>query len=88
MHYEYHTQGTCSVVISFDIDENDIITNVKFTGGCPGNTTGVSILVDGMTVEEIESKLKGVPCGPRTTSCPDQLARAVREASNVMHGIQ
>ncbi len=84
MHYEYKTKGTCSVVISFDIDD-DIITNVKFTGGCPGNTKGVAALVDGQTVDYIESKLKGITCGPRPTSCPDQLAIAVREAYNSLH---
>ncbi len=82
MRYTYHTQGTCSVTISFDID-GDVITNVSFVGGCPGNLKGISALVDGMTVTQIESKLKGIQCGVRNTSCPDQLARAVREAYEV-----
>jgi len=79
MHYDYKTNGTCSQIISFDID-NNIITNVKFTGGCNGNLKAISILVNGMTVDEIEKKLKGVTCGQKPTSCSDQLAKAVREA--------
>ena len=79
MHYSYKTKGTCSVQIDFDID-GEIISNVKFLGGCNGNLKGISSLVDGMTVSEIEKKLKGIPCGFKTTSCPDQLAIAVREA--------
>lgn len=79
MHYVYKTKGTCSSQIEFDIDGN-IITNVVFTGGCNGNLKAISKLVDGFTVEEITSKLKGNTCGPRPTSCADQLATAVLEA--------
>lgn len=79
MRYSYTTKGTCSSKIDFDID-GDVITNVAFTGGCNGNTKGVASLVDGMTVEQIEAKLKGIQCGMRGTSCGDQLSRAVREA--------
>lgn len=79
MHYEYKTKGTCAQVINFDI-EGDTITNVSFEGGCNGNLKAVSILVDGMTVDEIESKLSGNICGFKNTSCADQLAKAVREA--------
>ena len=79
MHYDYKTTGTCSQLISFDID-NNVITNIRFTGGCNGNLKAISILVNGMTVEEIEKKLKGVTCGQKPTSCSDQLAKAVREA--------
>ncbi len=81
MKYEYKTQGTCSQIIRFDIND-DIITNVSFVGGCNGNLKAVSKLVDGMTVDRIEEILLGNTCGPRQTSCADQLARAVREASN------
>lgn len=81
MKYTYKTKGTCSIQISFDIDGN-IITNVEFVGGCNGNLKAISKLVEGMTVEEIEKKLKGNTCGPRKTSCADQLALAVREALN------
>ena len=69
----------CSQQISFNIDGN-IITNVSFLGGCNGNLKAISKLVDGMTVEEIEAKLKGNTCGRRPTSCADQLAKAVRKA--------
>ena len=69
----------CSRSISFDI-EGDVITNVSFLGGCNGNLKAISKLVEGMTVEQIEGYLKGNTCGPRPTSCADQLARAVREA--------
>ncbi|MDE5654772.1 MAG: TIGR03905 family TSCPD domain-containing protein [Clostridia bacterium] len=75
MHYTYNTSGTCSKVIDFDV-ENGVITNVKFTGGCNGNLKGIGKLVEGMKVEEVAEKLKGIQCGPRSTSCPDQLARA------------
>ena len=81
MHYDYMTKGTCSQVISLDID-GDVVTNVKFLGGCNGNLKAIPILVEGMTVDEIESRLKGITCGHRPTSCPDQLAKAVREAYN------
>lgn len=81
MRYTYTTKGVCSRQISFDID-NDVITNVKFVGGCDGNLKAVSKLVDGMTVDKIESILRGNTCGFKTTSCADQLAIAVREASD------
>ncbi|MBR1384840.1 MAG: TIGR03905 family TSCPD domain-containing protein [Ruminococcus sp.] len=80
MEYVYKPRNVCSVQIKFDIN-NDIITNVRFTGGCNGNLKAISKLVDGMTVDEIESKLKGNLCGFRPTSCADQLAIAVRKAS-------
>ncbi|MCI8751559.1 MAG: TIGR03905 family TSCPD domain-containing protein [Lachnospiraceae bacterium] len=79
MKYTYKTNGTCSSLIEFDID-GDIITNVNFTGGCNGNLQAVRSLVDGLTVEQIEKKVSGIKCGRKPTSCPDQLARAVREA--------
>lgn len=79
MKYTYKTKGTCSSMIEFDIN-GDVITNVHFVGGCNGNLKAVSILVDGMTVEQIESKVKGNKCGMKSTSCADQLACAVREA--------
>ncbi len=79
MDYTYMTHGTCSVMINFNIDK-DVITNVSFIGGCNGNLKAISKLVDGMTVSQIESYLKGNTCGNRPTSCADQLAIAVREA--------
>ena len=81
MHYKYHCQGTCSQEIEFDIN-NNIITNVSFLGGCNGNLKAISKLVDGKSVDEIESKLLGNLCGFKTTSCADQLAKAVRKAAN------
>lgn len=79
MKYTYKTKGTCSSQITFDID-GDIITNVQYTGGCNGNLKAVRSLVEGMTVEQIENKLGGIQCGVKSTSCGDQLAKAVREA--------
>ena len=79
MEYTYRTSMVCSQQIKFNIDGN-VITDVAFLGGCNGNLKAVSKLVDGMTVEEIEAKLKGNTCGRRPTSCADQLAKAVRKA--------
>lgn len=79
MDYTYITSNVCSQEISFHIEGN-VITNVRFIGGCNGNLKAVSKLVDGMTIEQIEAKLKGNTCGRRPTSCVDQLCIAVREA--------
>lgn len=79
MHYQYRTKNTCSQLIDFDIEGNKV-SNISFYGGCNGNLKAISKLVDGMTVEQIEEKLKGNTCGNRSTSCADQLACAVREA--------
>lgn len=79
MEYKYRTKGTCSQMITFNI-EGDVITDIKFIGGCDGNLKAISKLVDGWTVDQIESKLLGNTCGGRPTSCADQLARAVRSA--------
>ncbi len=84
MKYTYKTKGTCSSKIEFDID-NDVITNVTFTGGCNGNLKAVRSLVDGLTVDQIEKKVSGIRCGMKGTSCPDQLAKAVREAYETTH---
>ena len=84
MRYTYKTKGTCSSQIEFDID-NDNITDVKFTGGCNGNLQAVRSLVDGLTVDQIEKKVSGIRCGMKATSCPDQLAKAVREAYEAIH---
>ena len=81
MAYVYKTQGTCSSKIEVELDGN-IVRNVKFTGGCPGNLLAIPKLVEGMTVEEVENRLAGVRCGMKNTSCGDQLAKAVREAYN------
>lgn len=79
MTYTYHTKGTCSSKIELELDGN-IVKNVKFTGGCPGNLQAIPKLVEGLTVEQIEEKLSGIQCGMKSTSCGDQLARACREA--------
>lgn len=79
MNYMYETEGVCPSEITFDID-GDKITNIKFYGGCNGNLKAISKLCDGMTVSEIEEKLKGNTCGFKKTSCADQLAIAVRKA--------
>ena len=74
----YKTHGVCSRDITFDVDGSKL-TNVQFTGGCSGNTQGVARLVEGMDVDEAIRRLEGIQCGPRPTSCPDQLARALKE---------
>ena len=79
MEYIYKTKGTCSSKIRLDIND-DVVTNVVFTGGCDGNLKAIPRLVDGMTVEQIEEKCKGIHCGFKSTSCADQLACAAREA--------
>lgn len=75
----YKTSGTCSQAINFDI-EDGIVKNVQFVGGCHGNTQGVAALVEGMKVEDVIARTKGIKCGMRSTSCPDQLARALEQA--------
>ena len=79
MKYKYKTQNVCSSMITFDLDGN-IVTNINFLGGCNGNLKAISKLLEGATVEEIESKLLGNTCGFRQTSCADQLAKAVIKA--------
>ena len=74
----YKTRGVCSRAIEYEI-ENGVVTDCRFVGGCMGNTQGVAALVKGMTVKEAVSRLKGIQCGPRGTSCPDQLARALEQ---------
>ena len=78
----YATKGTCSRQIDIEINENNVIESVKFTGGCSGNTQGVAALVAGMEVDEAIKRLEGIKCGPRPTSCPDQLACALKEYKN------
>ena len=78
MEYRYTPQGVCSMQMIFEID-NNIIKKLKIVGGCPGNTIGVSRLVVGKSVDEVIQMLKGIPCGVRGTSCPDQVAQALEE---------
>ena len=75
---DYLTENTCSKVISMDID-GDVVKNIEFMGGCNGNLKTIPLLLDGWTVDQIESKLSGIICGRRPTSCSDQLAKAVKE---------
>lgn len=80
MKYSYKAQNICPEKIEFNLEKN-IVTNVEFHGGgCPGNLQALPKLVEGLTVEEIESKIGGITCGRKETSCPDQLAKAVRKA--------
>ena len=76
-HFDYITEGTCSKLISMDLDDN-IVRNISFMGGCDGNLKTIPLLLEGWTVEQIEAKLTGIVCGRRQTSCSDQLAKAVR----------
>lgn len=78
-HYEVKPQGVCPKQISFDLEGN-VLHNVKFTGGCPGNLQALSRVVDGMTVEQLEKMFDGIDCGGKGTSCSAQLASLVREA--------
>lgn len=79
----YETTGTCSKAIELDVDDaTGIINSVQFVGGCAGNTMGISQLVRGMKAEDVISKLEGIRCGMKPTSCPDQLATALRQMLN------
>ena len=77
-HIEYKTSGTCSRAVIVD-SEDGIITDCSFVGGCSGNTQGVAALVIGMRAEEAIERLAGIKCGPRPTSCPDQLSKAIKK---------
>lgn len=79
MQYEYQTKGTCSRSILFDVEDGKV-TNVQFIGGCHGNLQGIGKLVDGMDINKIIQRLEGIHCGAKSTSCPDQLAQALKLA--------
>ena len=80
MQYHYETKGTCSRAIDIDLDEaTGTIRSVRFTGGCNGNTKGISSLVKGMKVEDVIDRLQGIDCNGKGTSCPAQLAKALEE---------
>lgn len=79
MTHTYRTQGTCAKLIEIELDDNEIVQSVKFTGGCNGNTQGIGLLVKGMPAKEVISRLENVKCGFKSTSCPDQLAKALKE---------
>lgn len=76
----YHTRGTCSQAIELEVDDNHIVQQVNFVGGCSGNTQGISMLVRGQKAEDVINRLQGIRCGMKSTSCPDQLATALAEA--------
>lgn len=76
---QYVPQGVCSRLIEFDLVD-DKVKNVSFVGGCDGNLKGISCLVEGMNAEEVISKIEGIKCGRKSTSCPDQLAKALKKA--------
>ena len=81
MQFEYKTKGTCSQRILFEIKDGKVY-NVQFVGGCNGNLQGIGKLVEGVSVDEVIEKLQGIHCGFKSTSCPDQLAKAILEAKN------
>lgn len=84
MEYRFKPKGVCSQEMIIELD-GDIVKSVKIIGGCAGNTVGVSRLIQGMNIDEAIKRLKGIPCGFRTTSCPDQLAIALEEAKKNMN---
>lgn len=77
-HISYTTRGTCSRQIEIDI-ENGVVTDASFVGGCHGNAQGICALIKGMKIEDVIDRLQGIRCGMKTTSCPDQLSRALIE---------
>lgn len=77
----YKTKGVCAQAIEFEISEDQKVQEVKFQGGCSGNTQGVARLVEGMDVQEAIRRLEGIRCGLKPTSCPDQLAQALKQAT-------
>lgn len=78
MSYSYRTKGVCAQMITFDVEDNKV-RNVKFLGGCSGNTQGVARLIEGMEKDEAIARIEGIRCGMKKTSCPDQLAQALKE---------
>lgn len=78
-HIQYQTQGTCSVLIDVTADDNDVIQDVAFLGGCDGNLQGICRLVKGKKIDDVISRLDGIQCGGKPTSCPDQLCRALEQ---------
>ena len=78
MQYEHQNKGTCSRSVLFDIEDGKV-KNVQYIGGCNGNLKGIGALVEGMDIEEAISRLEGIQCGMKATSCPDQLAQALKE---------
>ena len=81
MQYTYKTKGTCAQMIAFEVNDNKV-SNVQFFGGCNGNLKGIGALVEGMDIDDVIAKVEGICCGMKKTSCPDQLAQALKEAKN------
>ena len=79
MQYTYKTKGTCSQMINFEVEDGKV-KNVQFFGGCNGNLKGIAALVEGMDIDDVIARIEGVKCGMKSTSCPDQLAKALKEA--------
>ena len=78
--HTYLTEGTCSRSIEFDLSPDNKVTDIRFIGGCDGNLKGICLLCDGMKADELIQKLSGIRCGRKSTSCPDQLSRAIKKA--------
>ena len=85
MQFEYKTKGTCSQHILFDV-ENGKVKNVQFLGGCNGNLKGIGALVEGMDIDDVIARVDGIRCGGKETSCPDQLATALKQAKAKLEG--
>ena len=83
MQYEYKTKGVCSKQIFFEVEDGKV-HNVEFVGGCPGNLKGICSLVEGMDIDWVIERIDGITCGPKKTSCPDQFAKALKEAKENM----
>ena len=83
MDFTYKTKGTCSQMIQFTVEDNKV-SNVQYFGGCNGNLKGIGALVNGMDIDEVISRLEGIKCGMKLTSCPDQLAQALKAAKAQM----
>lgn len=79
MKYKFKNSGVCSSMVEFDLDDG-IVSNVRYTGGCNGNLKGISAMAEGMKAEDVIKRLEGIKCGFKNTSCPDQLAKALRAA--------
>ena len=83
MEFTYKTRGTCSREIAFEV-ENGKVKNVQFYGGCNGNLKGIGALVEGMNIDDVITRVEGITCGMKATSCPDQLAQALKAAKEAM----
>ena len=81
MEFTYKTKGVCSQLIHFEVEDNKV-HNVQFFGGCNGNLKGIAALVEGMDIDDVIARVEGTTCGMKKTSCPDQLAQALKEAKN------